>query len=185
MSSVKPGDSVTLQFITEDENRSAAAPVATPTATLVQNGADDGAVTVTIASVTASAFTASFTVPATYSLGDQVQLKVLYAAGTRTAREIVWERTLTAIVVVSPATGTGADQVTLNIQDPCTLYPIADADVWVTSDAAGQNVVAGTQQTNSSGNVTFLLDAGTDYYLWMQKDGFQSIRGEQFTAVAD
>lgn len=185
MSSIKPGDSVTLQFVTEDQNRSAAAPAATPTANLVRNGIVDGAVTVTVTLIAGSAFTAAVTIPAAYALGDQVQLKVLYAAGTRTAREFVWERTLTAIVVVSPSTGTGADQVTITILDPCTMYPIADADVWVTSDVAGLNVVAGTLQSDSSGQVLFLLDAGTVYYLWMQKDGTKSIRGEQFTAVAD
>jgi hypothetical protein len=48
---------------------------------------------------------------------------------------------------------------------------LQDCDVWVTSDSAGTTVVAGTLQTNASGQVTFYLDAGT-YYVWQQKDGY-------------
>jgi|GEM_PF-3514225 len=48
--------------------------------------------------------------------------------------------------------------------------PIADADVWVTSDVGGSNVVA-SGRTNASGVVTFYLDAGT-VYVWAQKAGF-------------
>lgn len=74
--------------------------------------------------------------------------------------------------------GVGADTITLHIG-------VADADVWITSDSAGSNVVAGTKQTNSAGDVTFLLDHGTVYYLWVQKDGYNSIQGEPFTAARD
>jgi hypothetical protein len=49
--------------------------------------------------------------------------------------------------------------------------PLQDCDVWVTSDEAGITVVAGTLQTNSGGQVTFFLDAGT-YYVWQQKIGY-------------
>lgn len=79
--------------------------------------------------------------------------------------------------------GAGADTVTLTFTDGSN--PIADADCWVTNDSAGNNVVAGTLQTNSSGQVTFLLDAGTTYYFFAQKDGYNSIRGTSFVAVAD
>lgn len=181
MSSVKPGDSVVLQFATTDQDQSIATPTGTPVATLVQNGTDDGAVTVTVTTVTASEFTASFTVPGTYSFGDQVQLKVVYSAGTRAAQEYIWDRTLT----LDPVAGAGADMVTITINDPATLFPISDADVWITTDQAGMNVVAGTLQTDGNGKVKFLLDDGSTYYLWMQKEGSKSIRGEEFVAQAD
>ena len=48
--------------------------------------------------------------------------------------------------------------------------PVDGAEVWVTTDVAGANVVAGTLVTNGSGIVTFMLDAGT-YYVWTQKGG--------------
>jgi hypothetical protein len=79
--------------------------------------------------------------------------------------------------------GPGADECTINIKVGGT--PVPDADVWITSDAAGDTIVAGTLQTDSSGDVTFLLDAGNTYYLWMQKDGYNSIEGTSFVAVAD
>jgi hypothetical protein len=44
-------------------------------------------------------------------------------------------------------------------------------DVWVTSDEAGTTVVAGTLQTDTNGEVVFLLDPGT-YYVWQQKTGY-------------
>lgn len=48
--------------------------------------------------------------------------------------------------------------------------PIADADIWVTTDIAGLNVIASGRSDNS-GNITFYLDAGT-YYIWGQKAGY-------------
>ena len=81
------------------------------------------------------------------------------------------------------ARGSGADEVTITWTAGGS--PVADADVWVTSDAAGTTVVAGTLQTNSSGQATFLLDAGETYYLFGQKDSVNPLKGRQFTAVAD
>ena len=48
--------------------------------------------------------------------------------------------------------------------------PVDGAEVWVTTDAAGNSVIAGTLVTDAFGRVTFTLDAGT-YYLWAQKAG--------------
>jgi hypothetical protein len=81
------------------------------------------------------------------------------------------------------AAGPGADNVTLHFES--NGVDIADADVWITSDAEGATTVAGTLQTNSDGNVTFLLDDENTYYVWMQKDGENSIKGDPFTAEAD
>jgi hypothetical protein len=79
--------------------------------------------------------------------------------------------------------GPGADPVTILIGTSGS--PVPDADVWITSDEEGENVVAGTSQTNSSGEVVFYLDYGSVYYLWAQKDGKNTIRGQEFTASAD
>ena len=154
MSSVKPGDSVVLLFTTEDQNRSAVVPTALPTAQLIENGVADTGVAVIITPVGAGVHQASFTVPGTYNQGDQVQLEVNYTAGTRAAVEYIWERTLTLV----PVAGVGADQVTITITDPATLFPVATADVWITSDQAGLNVIAGTLQTDGAGQALFLLD---------------------------
>lgn len=61
--------------------------------------------------------------------------------------------------------------------------PVADADVWLTTDADGEDVYAGTLQTQSNGTATFMCDADNVYYLWAQKDGINAIQGEEFTAV--
>ena len=92
-------------------------------------------------------------------------------------------RTVSSSVTNESPAGNGADAVTLHFTVGVT--PIADADVWISTDAAGTNVIAGTLQTNASGNVTFMLDAGETYYTWFQKDGVNSIQGDDFVAVAD
>jgi hypothetical protein len=83
--------------------------------------------------------------------------------------------------------GPGADQVTITLTDDGTTEgnPIADADVWISSDPAGAVVVAGTRQTNSEGKALFMLDAGTTYYLWGQRNGFSPPQGQAFVAQAD
>lgn len=91
--------------------------------------------------------------------------------------------TVVLSAITNNLTGTGADSVTVTLTD--NSQPIADADVWITSDAVGAVVVAGTLQTNSQGQVTFLLDSGVTYYLWMQKDGQNPINGQSFVAVRD
>lgn len=58
--------------------------------------------------------------------------------------------------------------VTINSGDG---NPIADCDVWVSSDSDGDTVVAGTLTTDVNGLVTFMLDAG-NYWLWRQKSGW-------------
>jgi phage gp36-like protein len=82
------------------------------------------------------------------------------------------------------STGPGADAILITITNSTTSLPVADADVWITSDAGGQTVIAGTLQTDSSGQITFMLDDGSGYYLWMQKDGVNSIEAEAFEADA-
>jgi hypothetical protein len=74
-------------------------------------------------------------------------------------------RTLT-----SGAAGAGAITFTYTVTSSATSLPIADVDVWVTTDSAGTNVIA-SGETNASGVVVFYLDAGT-YYLWRQKSGY-------------
>jgi hypothetical protein len=79
--------------------------------------------------------------------------------------------------------GPGADSVTITIKDDDIPEP--NVDVWIALNSNGTNVIAGTLTTNDSGQVTFLLDAGSVYYLFAKKAGKISIRGQQFTAVAD
>jgi len=49
--------------------------------------------------------------------------------------------------------------------------PMDNVQVWISTDEAGTNVIAGTLITNASGQVTFMLDAGT-YYVWRERSGY-------------
>jgi hypothetical protein len=66
--------------------------------------------------------------------------------------------------------GAGAITWTYTVTDSITALPIADVDVWATTDSAGANIIASTK-TNASGVATFYLDAGT-VYIWRQKSGY-------------
>jgi hypothetical protein len=64
--------------------------------------------------------------------------------------------------------GTGAITWTYTLTDAGT--PIADVDIWITTDMSGLNVIA-SGKTDQSGQATFYLDAGT-VYVWRQKTGW-------------
>ena len=66
-------------------------------------------------------------------------------------------------------TGLGAITHTVNVI--VDGVPISGAEVWITSDEAGANLVAGTITTNAQGNATFYLDAGT-YYVFIRATGY-------------
>lgn len=85
--------------------------------------------------------------------------------------------------VTSIAAGAGADAVTLTVT--VGGVPVADANVWITSDEDGNTLVAGTKLTNTQGEVTFLLEDGVTYFMWAQKDGVLDAQGTMFVAEAD
>jgi hypothetical protein len=62
------------------------------------------------------------------------------------------------------------------IQHTCSVLfdnePLPGADVWITTDQDGDNVVAGVVVTDASGAAKFWLDPGT-YYQWTQKSTFE------------
>lgn len=63
--------------------------------------------------------------------------------------------------------GSGAISWTYTVTDSGTGLPIPDAQIWVTSDLAGSNVIA-SGTTDILGQITFMLDAGT-VYVWRAK----------------
>lgn len=69
--------------------------------------------------------------------------------------------------------GVGAITWVYSVTDAQTGYPLADCDVWATTDVDGNNVVA-SSKTDNQGEVTFYLDAGT-YYIWRQKAGYNFV----------
>ena len=66
--------------------------------------------------------------------------------------------------------GTGATTFTYTLTSTVDSAVISDAQVWVTTDQAGTNVVA-SGTTDDNGQVTFYLDAAT-YYIFRQKSGW-------------
>ena len=80
-------------------------------------------------------------------------------------QECLVQNTLDAIA--SAVSGAGAITFTYTLTSSEDGSPIADASVWVTTDAAGDNVVA-SGTTDVNGQVVFYLDAAT-YYVWRQK----------------
>lgn len=67
-------------------------------------------------------------------------------------------------------TGEGEIEFPYTLTSSVDGAPIADALVWVTSDAVGENVI-GSGRTDQNGLVTFHLDAGT-VYVWHKKSGW-------------
>lgn len=66
--------------------------------------------------------------------------------------------------------GAGASSYVVQVLDQSSV-PIAGAGVWVSTDAAGTNVVAGALTTSALGAVTFLVDDG-DYFVWINAQGY-------------
>jgi len=83
------------------------------------------------------------------------------------------------LLEVQPQVGAGAISWTININDADGV-DLSGAQVWVSTDSAGANIVQGPLTTGADGNATFLLDA-SDYYYWVQKDGYNSAQGVVLT----
>lgn len=66
--------------------------------------------------------------------------------------------------------GLGSGTYTYTLTSSVTALPIDDAQVWLTTDAGGTNIVA-SGRTDAAGQVTFKVDSGT-YYLWASKSGW-------------
>ena len=174
-----PGDSYSKRFTTRifatgvrDDADS------TPTVDIEYNGAaaDDWPLTVT--NVTTGVYRVTGAIPSTCAAGKPVDINI-----SATVNSVDDTALLDHFVVdASRVGGKGADTVTFYITNASSQV-VADADVWVQS---GASVVAGTSQTDSEGKVSFLLDAGSTYTLFRQKDGTSfTTNPVTFTAVAD
>ncbi|MBP9502040.1 MAG: hypothetical protein KBF17_07775 [Candidatus Promineofilum sp.] len=75
-----------------------------------------------------------------------------------------------AVSTMNQSPGAGAIEFTYTLTNADDATPIANADVWATSDLAGNTIIA-SGTTNASGIVTFWLDAGT-VYIWRAKSGW-------------
>jgi hypothetical protein len=86
------------------------------------------------------------------------------------------------VSLTNSSPGAGAIQFTYTLTEALTSIPIPDADVWATSDSAGNTVLA-SGVTNGSGQVTFYLDPGT-VYIWRQKPGWDFVNPQVGSVAA-
>ena len=98
---------------------------------------------------------------------------------TLVADGLVWQFTTNALEN-SGASNIGPGAIATTIEVTVDGQPEDNVAVWITTDAAGSNVIAGTLHTNALGQVTFQLDAGS-YYSWKEKAGFNFTSPEAFT----
>ena len=80
---------------------------------------------------------------------------------------------------VSSVNPLGAGSIAWPITITVGGNPLDGVDVWVTTDEAGTNVIA-RGDTDDSGVVTFMLDAGV-YYAWKQLARYSFTNPESFT----
>lgn len=74
--------------------------------------------------------------------------------------------------------GVGAVRHTVTVEDG-SGNPIADADVWITSDEDGTTTVA-SGRSDSNGKFYFWGDTGVTYWVWKQKDRFTFVNPTEF-----
>lgn len=78
--------------------------------------------------------------------------------------------------------GPGSISFTVTINDDMA-NPLDGAEVWVSTDEVGSNVIAGTLNTNAMGQATFLLNAGS-YWLWVNHSGYNRDNPTSITVTA-
>lgn len=85
------------------------------------------------------------------------------------------------ILLRNPVNNVGAGSVSYTVTvTKADTTPIAGAQVWVSTDSDGANVIAGARTTNALGQAAFLLDPGP-YFLWVTDDGFNGTNPTPFT----
>lgn len=67
--------------------------------------------------------------------------------------------------------GPGSEEGTLTVKDD-DGNALDNVRVWLTSDEAGNTVVGGVKTTNSSGQVTFMVDYDATYYVWREHSSY-------------
>jgi len=84
-------------------------------------------------------------------------------------------------IIENTGASPGAIETTLVIKS--SGQPVQGAQVWVTTDSAGENTVAGASPTDVDGKVVFYLEAGT-YYRFAYKPGYTFTNPSSFTVTA-
>ena len=86
--SYRPGDTFFISFTTQSSTGASADADALPVASLRRNGADDGSVAVVVTQNSTGDYTASASIPLTYSISDDVELVVSAAVAGTSAKAV-------------------------------------------------------------------------------------------------
>lgn len=98
---------------------------------------------------------------------------------TTDSQEALRDRGDAAWTTGSSVLGSGSESVRIRCLNGAA--PVDGAAVWITTDSAGTNVVAGTVYTSGTGYTsTLMLDPGT-YYVWRQANGVNFTNPETIT----
>lgn len=117
----------------------------------------------------------SLTLPAdTIGVGHTAQFTAVHSLGTQVD-------TNDQISCVVAESGAGSNPVTLTIL--AEGQPAGGVQVWITTDAAGAHVVAGTLVSDDAGQVVFVLDEGT-FYAWCQISETMFVNPTLLTVIA-
>lgn len=113
---------------------------------------------------------------------DGVPLCVFSTAGTADQTDIA--TSAFSLADLAEDADLGTDTCTLTIRNAGGTAAIADAQVYVSTDAAGTNR-SRVKTTDSLGQVKFDLTAGETYYLWVTHDDWTGTNPTSFIAAAD
>lgn len=169
----------------------AAAPVLSPTPTLLSNVAyPAGCYEVAVAATAGNGFAAGseYAVFCTLAVDGEnptgfVGSFLLVPAGWNALTSGLTTAGSIGKYILDYLKGAGASLGTITVQDADSAA-IADVSVWLTSDAAGNTVVAGSQETASDGTAGFLVDVGSTYYIWAQKDAYNDVQATVWLVTA-
>lgn len=84
-------------------------------------------------------------------------------------------------ILTSLGAGAGAIMWTYTLTDFDTGAPIDGAEIWITTDSAGTNVIA-SGTTNAYGISTFYLDSG-QIFVWRKRAGYNFVNPDSETVV--
>jgi len=184
------GSGLTFDYTTDTVTLAAATHTGAviPTVTTVTNGLTPGNVTVggftqaalaemvtddtgeTVAAAGSVAKIAQGSAGGNVTVGAMTTAALAQFATDDTGETVAVAGSVAKLADATSNTGSGAIEEVITISDALS-NPLDGVEVWITTDVAGTNVVAGTLTTNASGQATFMLDAGT-YYVWMQRTSY-------------
>lgn len=175
------GEQVKIDFTTQDPTTGAAADAdSLPTGTLIRNSSDTN-ITVTVTNKATGEYKAEFTIPITWSEGDEVQLRINATVVGVAGKKIIWTRSLL------PSKSSTQQATESAVFTTGTIYgSVSDADNyftterlfsqdWLQEDSTDRSVAL-TQASRLIDNLRFIGEkAEEDQTLEFPRNGDTSI----------